>query len=134
MDSKFSLTLIPHFVFFWKITLILKNVFVASLWLPLCWAFRLKNKVKNYSFWDSFLLSSMALLVSMHRSKSHFKIFKKHGGALKNCLKNCFWFCASYRCHADYRRLHKFPKPYYPVTCTFKNVKNSTGVIEVTQV
>lgn len=76
----------------------------------------------------------MALLVSMHRSKSHFKIFLKHGRALKNCFKSRSWFGARYRCHTDYRRLHKFPEPYYPLTYTYKIGKNSTGVPGITQV
>lgn len=76
----------------------------------------------------------MALLVSMHRSKSHFKIFLKHGRALKNCLKSCSWFGARYRCHTDYRRLHKFSEPYYPLTYTYKIGKNSTGVPAIMQV
>lgn len=76
----------------------------------------------------------MALLVSIHRSKSHFKIFLKHRRALKNCLKSCSWFGARYRCHTDYRRLHKFSEPYYPLTYTYKIGKNSTGVPGIMQV
>lgn len=76
----------------------------------------------------------MALMVSMHGSKSHFKIFLKHGRALKNCLKSCSWFGARYRCHTDYRRLHKFPEPYYHLTYTYKIGKNSTEVPGIMQV